>query len=112
VTTSKIVFYNNNIFINIFPLQPRANPASARATITCKLVCARRSHLCAASSAAAAPPSARPPPTRGLHSSTFQLNLSRFGHLLESLCLIDWGETMHETFPTKCAYIEPKSERV
>ena len=26
---------------------------------------------------------------RGLHSSTFQLNLSRFGHLLVSPCLID-----------------------
>ena len=29
---------------------------------------------------------------RGLHSSTFQLNLSRFGHLLVSPWLIDWGK--------------------
>jgi len=47
---------------------------------------------------------------RGLHSSTFQLNLSRQGHLLVSPCLIDWGKTMHQTDPTKSAYVEPKSE--
>ena len=49
---------------------------------------------------------------RGLHSSTFQLNLRRFGHLLLSPCLIDWGKSMHQTYPTKCAYVDPKSERV
>jgi hypothetical protein len=27
-------------------------------------------------------------------------------------CLIDWGEFMHPTHPTKCAYGEPKSGRV
>jgi len=48
---------------------------------------------------------------RGSHSSTCQLNLSRFCHLLVSPCLIDWGETMHHTYPIKCAYVEPKSER-
>jgi hypothetical protein len=32
---------------------------------------------------------------RGLHSSTFQLNLSPLGHLLASPWLIDRGETMH-----------------
>jgi hypothetical protein len=26
-----------------------------------------------------------------------------------SLCLIDWGKIMHPTYPTKCAYVEPKS---
>ena len=50
--------------------------------------------------------------SRGLHSSTFQLDLSRFSHLLVSPCLIDWGKPMHQTYPTKCAYVEPKSERV
>jgi hypothetical protein len=43
---------------------------------------------------------------RGLHSSTFQLNLSRFGHTsLCPPCLID---CMQPTYPTKCAFIEPK----
>ena len=37
------------------------------------------------------------PPARGLHSSTFQLDLSRFGPLLVSPYLIDWGKTMHQT---------------
>jgi len=49
---------------------------------------------------------------RGLHSSTFQLNLSRFGHLIVSPCLIDWGKPMHQSYPTEFAYVEPKSERV
>ena len=52
------------------------------------------------------------PDGRGLHSSTFQLKLSRFGHLLVLPCLMDWGTTMHQTYPTNCAYVEPKSERV
>ena len=26
--------------------------------------------------------------------------------------LIDWGEISHPTYPTKCAYVEPKSGRV
>jgi hypothetical protein len=42
---------------------------------------------------------------------TFQLNLSRVGHLSLSSCLIDWGEIMHPTYPTKCAYVEPDSGR-
>jgi hypothetical protein len=49
---------------------------------------------------------------RGLHSSTFQLNLNRSGHHLVSPCLIDWGETVHPTYPTRGAYIELTSERV
>jgi hypothetical protein len=47
--------------------------------------------------------------SRGLHSSTFQLNPSRFGHIP---CLIDGGKTMHPTYPTKCAYVELNSGRV
>ena len=49
---------------------------------------------------------------KGLYSSTFQLKPSRFGHILVSPCLIDWGRTMLQTYPTKCAYFKPKSERV
>jgi len=49
---------------------------------------------------------------KGLHSSTFQLNLSRFCHPLVSPCLVDWGKTMLPTYPTKCAYVEPRSGRV
>jgi len=52
------------------------------------------------------------PLVRGLHSSSFQLNLCRFGPPVLSPCLIDWGKTMHRTYPTECAYVEPKSERV
>jgi hypothetical protein len=33
-------------------------------------------------------------------------------HLLVPPCLIDWGGIMHPTYPTKCAYVEPKSGRV
>jgi len=29
-----------------------------------------------------------------------------------SPCLIDWGKIMHQPYPTKCAYVEPKSGRV
>jgi hypothetical protein len=29
-----------------------------------------------------------------------------------SPCLTDWGEIMHPTYPTKCAYVEPKSGQV
>jgi hypothetical protein len=35
-----------------------------------------------------------------------------WSHLPVSLCLIDWGEIMHPTYPTECAYVEPKSGRV
>jgi hypothetical protein len=35
-----------------------------------------------------------------------------WSHLPVSPCLIDWGEIMHPTYPTKCAYVEPKSGRV
>jgi hypothetical protein len=49
---------------------------------------------------------------RGLHSSTFQFNLSCFGELPLSPCPIDWGKIMHPTNPTNCAYVEPKSGRV
>ena len=53
-----------------------------------------------------------PPCDKGLHSSTFQLNLSRFGHTSLPPCLIDWGKLMHPTYPTKYAYVEPESGRV
>jgi len=33
-------------------------------------------------------------------------------HLSVSPSLIDWGEIMHPTYSTKCAYVEPKSGRV
>jgi hypothetical protein len=33
-------------------------------------------------------------------------------HLRMSPSLIDWGKVMHPTYPTKCAYVEPKSGRV
>ena len=49
---------------------------------------------------------------RGFHSTTFQLNLGRFGHLPGSPCLTDWGNIMHPRYPTTCAYFEPKSGRV
>ena len=32
-----------------------------------------------------------------------------WSHLPTSPCLIDWGIIMHPTYPTKCAYVEPKS---
>jgi len=35
-----------------------------------------------------------------------------FSYLPMSPCLIDWGEIMHPTYPTKCAYVVPKSGRV
>ena len=35
-----------------------------------------------------------------------------WSHLPVSPCLIDWGKIMHPTYPTKCAYVEPKSGRV
>jgi len=54
------------------------------------------------------------PRARVLHSLTAQLNLSCFGHtsLCPPLSLIDWGKIMHPTYPTKCAYVKPRSERV
>ena len=33
-------------------------------------------------------------------------------HLPVYPCLIDRGEIMHRTYPTKCAYVEPKCGRV
>jgi hypothetical protein len=33
-------------------------------------------------------------------------------HLPVSPCLTDWRKIMHPTYPTKCAYVEPKSGRV
>jgi hypothetical protein len=35
-----------------------------------------------------------------------------WSHLRVSPCLIDQGKIMHPTYPTKCAYVEPKSGRV
>jgi hypothetical protein len=35
-----------------------------------------------------------------------------WSHLPVSACLIDWGEIMQPTYPTKCAYVEPKYGRV
>ena len=35
-----------------------------------------------------------------------------WSHLPVSPCLIDWGKIMHPTYPTKCAYVEPKGGRV
>ena len=34
-----------------------------------------------------------------------------WSHLTVSPCLIDWGKIMHPTYPTKCAYVEPKIGR-
>jgi len=47
---------------------------------------------------------------RGLHFSAQPKPF--WSHLPVSPCLIDWGKIMHPTYPTKCAYIEPKSGRV
>jgi hypothetical protein len=54
------------------------------------------------------------PTIRGLHSSTSQLNLSRFGHTSDpvSPCLRDWGNIMHPSYIAKCVYNEPNSGRV
>ena len=41
------------------------------------------------------------PQARGLHSSTFQLNLTCFGHTSPCSPLIDLGKFMHPTYPTK-----------
>jgi len=50
---------------------------------------------------------------RGLYSPTSQVNLSRFGHISRVFpCPIDWGIIIHPTYPTKRAYVEPKSGRV
>ena len=35
-----------------------------------------------------------------------------WSHLRVSSCLIDWEKIMHPTYPTKCAYVQPKSVRV
>ena len=35
-----------------------------------------------------------------------------WSHLPVSPCLIDWRRILHPTYPTKCAYVEPKSGRV
>ena len=35
-----------------------------------------------------------------------------WSHLSVSPGLIDWGQIMHSTYPTKCAYVEPRSGRV
>ena len=35
-----------------------------------------------------------------------------WSHLPVSPCLIEWGKIMHPTYPTKCAYVEPKIGRV
>ena len=35
-----------------------------------------------------------------------------WSHLPVSPCLKDWGKFMQPTYPTKCAYVEPKSGRV
>ena len=34
-----------------------------------------------------------------------------WSHLRVSPCVIDWGKIMNPTYPTKCAYVEPKSGR-
>jgi len=58
------------------------------------------------------------PPLPGLVSAAHQgltlVHLSPqpkpvWSHLPMSPCLIDWGKIMHPTYPTKCAYVEPKS---
>ena len=35
-----------------------------------------------------------------------------WSYLPVSPCPIDWGKFMHPAYPTKCAYVEPKSGRV
>ena len=35
-----------------------------------------------------------------------------WSHLHVSPCSIDWGKIVHLTYPTKCAYVDPKSTRV
>jgi hypothetical protein len=46
--------------------------------------------------------------TRSLFSSTKPF----WSHLSVSPCLKHWREIMHPMYPTKCAYVEPKSRRV
>jgi hypothetical protein len=46
--------------------------------------------------------------TRPLLSSTLAGLLT----LSVSPWLIDWGKIMHPTYPSKCAYVKPKSGRV
>ena len=35
-----------------------------------------------------------------------------WAHFPVSPCPIDWGKTMRPTYPTQCAYVEPRSGRV
>jgi len=35
-----------------------------------------------------------------------------WSHLTVSPCLIDWGKTIHPTYATECAHVEPNSGRV
>ena len=93
---------------------PAAAPGAGIAG-TPRAAAAEAAVAAAAAEAAAGASPAAGTGTRGLHSSTIQLNLSRFGHTSPCPpvpCLIDWGEMIHPTYPTKCAYVEPKSGRV
>ena len=35
-----------------------------------------------------------------------------WSYLPVSPCLIDWGTSMHPTYPTRCAYFQPEGGRV
>jgi hypothetical protein len=57
-------------------------------------------------------PSPSPSP-QGLTLVQFSAQPKPFrSHLPVSPCLTDWGEIMYRTYPTKCAYVEPKTGRV
>jgi hypothetical protein len=92
----------------------------------------RRSNACSQTPALTAtstsPPPPPPPPTppsgdpamplmpavlpglvRGAYTRPFSSQLkSIWSHLPESPGLIDWWKNMHPSYPTKCAYVEPK----
>ena len=57
--------------------------------------------------------SSRGVPRRGLTLVHFSAQPEPFwSHFPVSPCLIDWGNMMYPTYPTKCASVEPKSRRV
>ena len=72
--------------------------AGARLSVDCENLC-----ICC---------SQRAPGGRGLHSSTSQLNLSRFGHTSRVLLSTRLGKLRHPTYLTRCVHVEPISGRV
>ena len=93
----------------------RAGEGAARPTsgVRARIRAARPAHARPTAGERAARPRLRAAPRQGHTLVHFSAQPKPFwSHLPVSPCLIDWGKIMHHTYPTKCAYVEPKSGRV